>query len=177
MDPLDIPPPATSAPSAPPAGLSPSSFPPSPRKPPSRGFSLIEVTIALGIVAFAVVAILGLLPTGLNTLRHSMDETIQAQILQTISGRAVIADFENLQAPQTWYFDDEGIPVSGAAESYFTVTTESENPTFPGSTSAPDINSHLMSLRVEISRTGRTNDQPVIRSIKIARNTQLSSAP
>src|SRR5947209_6065666 len=47
-------------------------------------FSLVEVVLALGIVSFAIVAILGLIPTGLQTSHSSQDETRAAQIAQSI---------------------------------------------------------------------------------------------
>ena len=47
-------------------------------------FSLIEVVIALGVVSFAIIAILGLVPTGLTTSHSSQDETRAAQIAQSI---------------------------------------------------------------------------------------------
>lgn len=57
------------------------------------GFSLVEVVIALGIVSFAVVAIVGMLPMALKTAKDSMfetDATLAAQRifseLQTGSG-------------------------------------------------------------------------------------------
>lgn len=44
----------------------------------SAGFSLIEVALALGIVAFALVAIIGLIPIGLNSNQSSSDQTAAA---------------------------------------------------------------------------------------------------
>jgi type II secretory pathway pseudopilin PulG len=46
----------------------------------SRGFSLVEVTIALGIVVFALVAILGVIPIGLNSVSHSA-RIVQADVM------------------------------------------------------------------------------------------------
>lgn len=40
----------------------------------SAGFSLVEVTIALGVVAVCLVGIFGLLPTGLKTNRASNEQ-------------------------------------------------------------------------------------------------------
>ncbi|MEP7015268.1 MAG: hypothetical protein ABI925_07495 [Verrucomicrobiota bacterium] len=47
-------------------------------------FSLVEVVLALGVVSFAIVAILGILPTGLQTGKFAQDETRAAQIAQAI---------------------------------------------------------------------------------------------
>jgi len=48
---------------------------------PTGGFSLTEVTIAIGIVAFGLLVLFGLLPTGLNVVRESSDESIAVNIL------------------------------------------------------------------------------------------------
>lgn len=47
-------------------------------------FSLVEVVLALGVVSFAIVAILGLIPMGLQTSHSSQDETRAAHIAQSI---------------------------------------------------------------------------------------------
>ena len=48
------------------------------------GFSLVEVVLALGVIAFSLVAILGVFPTGLASNRASINETRAAQLAQTI---------------------------------------------------------------------------------------------
>lgn len=45
-----------------------------------RGFSLVEVVIAIGVVAFALLAVLGLLPVALGTNRDATQETEAANI-------------------------------------------------------------------------------------------------
>jgi type II secretory pathway pseudopilin PulG len=39
-------------------------------------FTMIEIAIALGVIAFALIAIIGILPTGLQTSRDNREETI-----------------------------------------------------------------------------------------------------
>jgi uncharacterized protein (TIGR02598 family) len=52
---------------------------------PSRSaFSLVEVVLALGVISFAIVAILGVFPVGLNTSHSAQDETRAPQIAQMI---------------------------------------------------------------------------------------------
>src|SRR5207248_38018 len=50
----------------------------------ASGFTLIEVAIAVGILAVALVALLGLLPGGMTNFRKAMDTSITAQIAQRI---------------------------------------------------------------------------------------------
>jgi uncharacterized protein (TIGR02598 family) len=52
-------------------------------------FSLVEVTLALGVAAFCLIAVLGLLPTGLRTQQASIEQTtantISSQIVADLS--------------------------------------------------------------------------------------------
>jgi type II secretory pathway pseudopilin PulG len=48
--------------------------------PAMRGFSLMEVTTALGVISFALVALLGVFPLGLENSRMSVSETRAAQL-------------------------------------------------------------------------------------------------
>lgn len=45
-----------------------------------RGFSLVEVVLAIGIVAFAVLSVFGLLAVGNDTNKRARDEGFSAQI-------------------------------------------------------------------------------------------------
>src|SRR5207248_1091899 len=47
-------------------------------RPHTAGFSLIEVALALGVAAFALVAIIGLIPVGLNSNQASSEQTAAA---------------------------------------------------------------------------------------------------
>ena len=78
---------------------------------PQSGFSLVEVTLALGIIAFAFVALFGLLPVGLGTFRSAIDTNNEARIVQGIVGKAIATNYNNLkkQDPkEIYYFDEEG---------------------------------------------------------------------
>jgi len=54
------------------------------RIPQKTAFSLVEVTLALGIAAFALVAIFGLLPIGLKSNQTSLEQTAAAAIASGI---------------------------------------------------------------------------------------------
>jgi uncharacterized protein (TIGR02598 family) len=49
------------------------------------GFSLVEVTLAIGIVAFALLAITGLLPVGLKSLKESDENAAAGALLQMVT--------------------------------------------------------------------------------------------
>ena len=67
-----------------------------------QGFSLVEVTLAVGIVAFGIVGIIGMLPTGLNVFRQAMDASVGSQIIQRVLNEAQQSDFDALIAGSTW---------------------------------------------------------------------------
>ncbi len=76
-----------------------------------RAFSLVEVTLALGIASFGLVAAVGLIPVGLTTMRDAMDDTAQSMISHRISSEAALTPFAELDAKYdgaNLYFDDEG---------------------------------------------------------------------
>lgn len=96
------------------------------RKSLRRGFSLVEVVLAIGVVAFAFVGIFALLPVGLGVFREAIDTSVSSQIVQRVVSDAQVADFETLTNPSTSsggsssgdyfvlplrYFDDQGTEV------------------------------------------------------------------
>jgi len=82
----------------------------------NQAFSLIEVTLALGIVAFALLPLVALLPVGLDSQRDAIESTTNAQILQTITGDLQRTEFDQLvnseqlttQTIPVRHFDDLG---------------------------------------------------------------------
>ena len=77
-----------------------------PSKSKPSGFSLVEIALAIGIIAFAFVALMSLLPAGLTTFRRALDISICTQIAQRIVSEAeevdftVLTDVANLPASQ-----------------------------------------------------------------------------
>jgi prepilin-type N-terminal cleavage/methylation domain len=65
-----------------------------------RGFSLVEVVIALGVITIGFVTVLGVFPTALQTGHSAQDETRAAHIAQSVFGSLVAqapSQFSNLQ--------------------------------------------------------------------------------
>ena len=61
-----------------------------------RAFSLVEISLALAIVAFAFVALLGLLPPGMRNFRAAMDMQTSTEIYQRVIADAQETDFDTL---------------------------------------------------------------------------------
>ena len=55
-----------------------------PRVSKTTGFSLVEVTLALGVAAICLIAMLGLMPTSLKTQQNSVRQTTANQIISQI---------------------------------------------------------------------------------------------
>lgn len=64
-------------------------------------FSLVEVALALGIIAFALIPVIGLVPIGLSSFRKGIDLSVGAQITQHIIEEAQQSDFETLTQNHT----------------------------------------------------------------------------
>ena len=84
------------------------------------GFTLIETALALGIVAFALVPLVALLPIGLQVSRNASDLTMGAQIAQRLSGMIAQDDYsdyaalvqnQSLLESNFYFFDSEGQPI------------------------------------------------------------------
>jgi len=79
----------------------------------SPGFSLIEVVMAIGVVAFALVALLGLLPTGLKTFKSTMNTAVGSQIAERVFNDMQVTDWTNLVSTNR-YYDEQGSELSNS---------------------------------------------------------------
>lgn len=104
-------------------------------------FSLVETVLALGVVSICLLGVIGLLPTGLNSMRQAMDITLEAQIVRHLSSETLLtpyADLEALYSNKTFYFDQDGIEIVGGGSVppngvKYIVNTRVLNPVYPGS--------------------------------------------
>jgi uncharacterized protein (TIGR02598 family) len=94
----------------------------------AEGFSLVEVTLALGIAAFCLLTVFAMLPVALKTQQASAQQTIANEIMSEIlgdlradirlppgqashegdSGFGLHGHWAQLYAPDTLYFDQQG---------------------------------------------------------------------
>lgn len=80
-----------------------------------RGFSLVEVTIAMAIAAIGILSVIGLIPQGMETMREATDQAVEGRIHQQILSELQMADFDALDTvynsasgPLQFYYDDQG---------------------------------------------------------------------
>lgn len=90
-----------------------------------RGFSLVEVTLALGIVSFAMMTLMALIPAGLSSFQQAASLTVEAQIVQSIRTDIALQKFTDLQdADSTQYYYDSlgGATTARAGDQVYTAT-------------------------------------------------------
>ncbi len=101
----------------------------------SSAFSLIEIVLAVGIISFALVGILGMFPIALDAAAASRNETQAAFIVKELvaglvsqspflpanssakSGDSI--DLATPGAPKTFYFDQDGVAVASVSQGTF----------------------------------------------------------
>jgi len=103
------------------------------KKKPAAAFSLVEVVLAVGIVAFVGLALLGLFSVGLNISRESSEELQATHVAQSLLAKrqaAPVAQISGLPLPpldtatnrdkgNPVLLDDQGKPVSDPAAADF----------------------------------------------------------
>ena len=104
-----------------------------------KAFSLVEVTLALGVAGFCLLAVFGLLPAGINCNRASVEQTAAASL-----ARAIVADLRatphnSNSSPQyaipfpsasvPFYFGEDGTAGTTSARYLATVTINPAAPT------------------------------------------------
>lgn len=107
---------------------------------PSPGFSLVEITLALGVASFCLIALFGLLSVGIQTNQSATSQTASTNILSAVFAdmgatpktTTTSAQFGiTFGTAKTLYFDSEGTSTTAP-----TLTSRYQlNVTFPTSPS------------------------------------------
>lgn len=133
-------------------------------------FTLVEVTLAIGIIGFAFVAVLGLLPAGLTAFRKAMDVSVSSQIVQRIVTEAQQTDFNKLisstdavQVYPSRFFDEEGNEVDQATSVYEAKLIVHKDPVVPG---ASPEQKNLVRLIIDVA--SNPGHQPIARDEETA---------
>ncbi|PTX93015.1 hypothetical protein DB345_15365 [Spartobacteria bacterium LR76] len=128
----------------------------------SSGFTLIEVTISLGIVAFVMVSLVGLLPAGLSNFQTAISQTIESQIVQGLSEEIALTDFSNLSdlAGKKFTYDNSGIStIAGDPATIYTATVKLEAvdslASYPVRLQDSAARNEAYNVRIQISRVNQ----------------------
>jgi uncharacterized protein (TIGR02598 family) len=91
---------------------------------PRRGFTLVEIVLAIGLVAFGLVVVISLLPVGLGSMSDSSRQIVETEIFSTVGAELNSTKFDELEnyAASRFpvYFDNEGAEVAAGTTAVYT---------------------------------------------------------
>lgn len=128
-------------------------------------FSLVEVTMAIGIVSFGVLSLLALLPSGLQSVRDSANEAAMSAIVRSVRGelnQASFGDVVNTLPAQTWYFNEAGNRLEATApetDRFFKISFDSSFPAAAGAADAFEESLRVFTLTIRYPAFAVAADQ------------------
>jgi uncharacterized protein (TIGR02598 family) len=158
------------------------------RRARTHSFSLLEVVIALGVIAVGIVGILAVFPTALQTGHSAQDETRAAHIAQSVFGSLVAqapSQFNNVQirlsdpltlspsidltttSSYTLYAGNDGQLTNSAANATYAITIYTNN-AVPGFTDPASANA--VTVRVAWPATAPAANQTFRDYVRIISN-------
>lgn len=125
-----------------------------------RAFSLVEVVLALGLVSFCLVAIIGMLPVGLQSVKNAKEESAAANALNQIAAGIRNATITNGSYQASGGFEDITWSADGTSHEF------SQPLSLEGQ---PEANTNEVRLKghVELIAPGSDN-QPSVAQISVA---------
>ena len=138
----------------------------------ARGFSLVEVVLCIGIVAFAFLGVFSLLPVGLSTFRQAIDNSLGSQIVQRLVGEAQQTDYPTLIATAAYqrYFDEQGNEVTSDKDYLYTAEISVTAPTTLPNASTPPTAS-LATVTIKLANNPGHNPSPFASTSKVPSTT------
>ncbi len=124
--------------------------------------------MSIGIIAFAYIAMIGLLPAGLSQFGKAIDNSLGSQILQRIVNEAQQTDYDTLTATPVSqrYFDNEGKELPTINGSIYTAEVTVVAPTsLPNTSTAPSTN--LVTLTIRLVNNPGGNSTPFAPGTKL----------
>ncbi|NNC90532.1 MAG: Verru_Chthon cassette protein B [Akkermansiaceae bacterium] len=114
----------------------------------------MEVTISLAIVAVACIPLIGMLPTGMQTMREGRREVIEAEVVRLLTNELSMSNWSETNDLLDWendfrHFDNQGVPLESAQGALFTAEIDvEEETTLPG---APARNRFLKRVTIKVT--------------------------
>ncbi|XHR27338.1 MAG: prepilin-type N-terminal cleavage/methylation domain-containing protein [Chthoniobacteraceae bacterium] len=121
------------------------------KAPAQKGFSLVEVMLALGVMSFAMTGLIGLLSVGLGLSRNFMNITSETQVVQTVSNELQLMDYSAVVGGSATYtgtfprfYDEGGVFIKTSAgntpaNAFFKVNLQQQSYSLSGSAVDEDI--------------------------------------
>ena len=94
------------------------------RRRAARAFSLVEVTLALGIVTFVLVAIVGVMPVAMTSGRRSFDQNRAAAIADTLFSSFRSQPFNAVGYVDDQFDEEKGTTATGGGPPLLNLNTE-----------------------------------------------------
>jgi uncharacterized protein (TIGR02598 family) len=145
------------------------------RSPGGGGFSLVEVTVAVGICAFVILALVGLMATGLTSAREASRDTATAgmaeYVLHDLKTRAYGAIAAGPVDPY-WFSQDGAWLQTPSADAIYrcdVAVAPADPMLIPESLRPAEAGDLGLRLRLSFSRVLETNQPPEIFETTIAR--------
>lgn len=128
------------------------------------GFSLIEVTMALGITAMVLVPLLAILPHSMKNMREAIDVSVSSRILEEIASEAQLMKFDDLDKLETEnggirHYDVQGNDVTneGGSDIVYSARIEVPNSTATGGVELPQsslkTDNYARRIRIDVAVT------------------------
>jgi uncharacterized protein (TIGR02598 family) len=148
----------------------------------ARGFSLVEVTLALAVISFSCTCLLGLLAVNVTSFHQAMGNTSEADIVQSISNDLRLDNFSTLatyaSTPPKYYYDHEGTLLPNQTGFFYQATvtvsqvTSQNSPTSLDPTGATSIAAYnvVVTISNAADNSAYTQQHPHVYSFIVANN-------
>lgn len=106
--------------------------------------------MALGIVSFVMISLLGLMAVGLEAGKHSQQDTTVAAMAKTVLSDVKTNSYAALAGIDTSrYFQFDGTPAAGAnASAYYSCRIENPAHQIDAALAMPGVTNHALRLRI-----------------------------
>jgi len=142
-----------------------------------HGFSLVEVTLAIGIVSFAIISLFGLMSAGSTTVVDAINSSVHAQIISQVASTTLLTPFSeidtfvsNSSTNTPMRFNRAATVTTDSTNTFYTASltfTPTQAPVFPGATSGLGNYARAVVIEVATVRPGTIVAITTSRSIVI----------